>query len=66
MSATERVEVLSAGSEAREDVVRRPAGSRRRDVGDALARYLTAEEYYERRFGTGQGEADAGADGDLT
>ncbi|MBO0845821.1 MAG: hypothetical protein J2P22_10430 [Nocardioides sp.] len=53
----EKAEAGSEAREAREAIVRRPGSASVQAIGDALRRYLAAEQYRRRRVGT---EEDVG------
>lgn len=57
MADRDDVEKAEAGSEAREAIVRRPGSASVQAIGDALRRYLAAEQYRRRRVET---EEDVG------
>ena len=59
MSSSEDLERARAGSEARETIVRKPRSTSSAAIGEAMRRYLTAEQYLRLREET---EDDTGSE----
>ena len=64
MSGTQNTERYRIGTEAREGVVTKSAGSRSPAIEGALARYLAAESYHEGHQGDASQERDEVEEGD--
>ena len=54
MSSSEDLEKARAGSEARETIVGKPRSASSTAIGEAMRRYLTAEQYLRLRGETEQ------------